>query len=89
MRRKEQQMAVLDFNKAKKKKPVIKVATKFMFIYRKLEQFVIDHDKITRNIDTLQGIQERVLTALDKKIKTVKDIDRLYYEALGVRRRCK
>ena len=82
-------MAVLDFNKAKKKKPVIKVATKFMFIYRKLEQFVIDHDKITRNIDTLQGIQERVLTALDKKIKTVKDIDRLYYEALGVRRRCK
>lgn len=82
-------MAVLDFNKAKKKKPVIKVATKFMFIYRKLEQFVIDHDKITRNIDTLQGIQDRVIKLLDRRVKSVKDIDKLYYMALGVNRRCK
>lgn len=82
-------MKVLDFNKAKQKKPVIKAATKLMFVYRKLEQFIIDHDNITGKINTLQDIERRVLQVLDKKINTVADIDKLYFSALGVARRCK
>lgn len=82
-------MAVLDFNKAKQKRPVIKVATKFMFIYRKLEQFIIDHDKITGRINTPEDIEKRVLYALNRKIKNVEDIDKMYYLALGVFRKWK
>lgn len=80
-------MKILDFNKAKQKRPVSKIATKFMFVYRKLEQFIIDHDKITGRLNTLPDIQTRILSALDKKIKSVDDIDKLYYDALGINRK--
>ena len=82
-------MAVLDFNKAKQNRSVVKPVTKLMFIYRKLEQFVIDHDRITGKINTLQDIQNRIERLLDRKIKTIEDIDKMYYSALGVARRCK
>lgn len=82
-------MAVLDFNKAKQNRSVVKPVTKLMFIYRKLERFVIDHDKITGKINTLQDIQNRIEKLLDRKIKTIEDIDKMYYSALGVARRCK
>ena len=82
-------MKVLDFNKAKQNRSVVKPVTKLMFIYRKLERFVIDHDKITGKINTLQDIQNRIEKLLDRKIKTIEDIDKMYYSALGVARRCK
>lgn len=82
-------MKVLDFNKAKAKKPVVKVATKFMFIYQKLFQGIVDHDSISGQINTLQDIEKRVLKCLDEKISSLSDIDELYYLALGVARKCK
>ena len=80
-------MKVLDFKKAKRQRPVVKVATKFMFLYRKLEQFVIDNDKVVGNLNTPQDIEDRIISVMDKKIKSIEDIDRLYYSALGITRK--